>query len=182
MLKLVALISLTTLMLLIKNTLLISVILALIVITRFFLQTDKMIGPRVKLLILVGISIVIFQLCFNFQLSITQRLLLGVINAEKIMAISLLVLLYSATTSFSELMALFSFLPKRISLMLTLAFNLLTVMINEMQKIVLVQSSRGLNVKSFNPKKSMIPVIIPLLHRSFVRAERLAMVLHTRGW
>ena len=181
-LKLVGLISLTTMMLLLKSWLLISVILALIIVAMCFLQTDKFIALRIKPLILIGICIVLFQLLFNFQAPFAMRLILGVTNAEKVVAISLLVLAYSATTSFNELITLFSFLPKNIGLMLTLAFSLLTVMTSEIQKIALVQSSRGLNTRSLNPKKSIVPLIIPLLHRGFLRAERLAMVLHARGW
>ncbi len=181
-LKLIGLICLTTAMLWLKSWFLISIFLALTITTIFFLKTNKHLGQRIYALIFISICIVLFQLLFNFQVDLTMRLILGIVNAEKIMALSLLVLIYSATTSFSELSALFAFLPSNISLMLTLAFSLLVVMTDEIKKIALVQSARGLNTKSLNPKKSIVPLIIPLLHRSFMRAEKIAVVLQAKGY
>lgn len=181
-LKLIGLICLTTAMLWLKSWFLISIFLVLTITTIFFLKTNKHLGQRIYALVFISICIVLFQLLFNFQADLTTRLTLGIINAEKIMALSLLVLVYSATTSFSELIELFSFLPKNISLMFTLAFSLMAVMTDEVRKIALVQNARGLNTKSLNPKKSIVPLIIPLLHRSFMRAERIAVVLHAKEY
>jgi len=181
-LKLIGLISLTTLMLWLKSWLLISLFLALITAAIFFLKTTKHLGSRIYTLLFISLCIVLFQVLFNFHVNLATRFTLGIINAEKIMALSLLALVYSATTSFSELIKLFAFLPKNISLMFTLAFSFLTIMTEEIKKIALVQSARGLNTKSLNPKKSILPLIIPLLHRSFMRAERIAVVLQAKGY
>lgn len=181
-LKLALLISFTTVVLLIKNWQIISVIFILIVTTTFFLRTAKLIWQRIYTLIFISIFIIVFQLLFNWQENLITRLTLGLVNAEKIMALSLSVFIYSATTSFNELIKTLTFLPKNICLMFTISFSMLTTMLNEIQKISLTQNTRGLNTRSFNPKKSVFPIIVPLLHRSLVRSERIVLLLHARGY
>lgn len=93
----------------------------------------------------------------------------------KITTLSLLVFYYTATTSVSQIVKTFSFLPQSWQLMLTITLSLIPVIFAEAQKIKLIQISRGYRNK--NP----LPLIIPLLHRTLSRAEQLALVIETRN-
>lgn len=182
MLKLIVLIIISTITLFIKDwrillTLSISIILAL-----SLAKSNKQLSLRITPLLVIGLFVIIFQLIFNTSIGITSRIIMGTLTATKITILSLLVFFYSSTTSPSEIVSAFSFLPKKISLMITITFSLIPAVLHESQKILLVQNTRGYNSKNLNIFKSVIPLIIPLLHRILRRAEQIALVLQTRGY
>lgn len=116
---------------------------------------------RLKLLFWPLLLIIIFQLLSRLPLS----------SGLKIANLSLLVLLYTSTSSSNEISQVFSFLPAGLSLTLTIALNLIPAIFLEAQKIRLVQSSRGRRL--IGP----LPLIIPLLHRTLRRSQQLAIIL-----
>jgi len=182
LLKLIALIAFTTVILFIKDWRIISVIFIGTVVMIIPFKINHLFRQRIYPLIFIGGFIILFQLLFNWHVPLMIRVIAGIVNAEKIISLSLAVFIYSATTSFNELIKTLSFLPKNVNLMLTIALSMLTIMLDEIRKISLVQNSRGLSHKSLNPKKSIFPIIIPLLYRSFTRAEKIALLLYTREY
>lgn len=132
-------------------------------------------------LLLIAGSIILFQLVFNHTTDVMTRLALGCLAAAKITTVSWLVFIFTGTTSFIAMLDALCFLPKRYQLALTMTFTLVPVLIAEAQQIKLIQSARGLSRWWLNPFTNSFSVIIPLLHRSLSRAERIAIVLSARG-
>ena len=97
------------------------------------------------------------------------------------MTLSLLVFLFSQTTSPSSLMHSLSFLPTKFRLVFTISLSLIPILIREAGGIRRAQESRGLTPQWKHPFGSVIPLIVPLLHRTLTRAEHIAMVLQVRG-
>jgi energy-coupling factor transporter transmembrane protein EcfT len=66
--------------------------------------------------------------------------------------------------------------------MFAITFNMIPTILSESEKIVIVQRCRGYQSRSFNIFGNILPVIIPLLHRTLRRAEQLSLVLLSRGY
>ncbi len=122
------------------------------------------------------ILLILFQLLFNSSQPYSIRLLQGFTAALKILSLSLLVFLYTATTSITQISQALSFLPKNFNFMLTITFSLIPVIFQEAKTIILLQKCRGYH--SFNP----LPIIIPLLHRTLKRSEQIALTMSSRGY
>lgn len=181
-LKLIALVAASTFLVFVKNPLALF-ILCILFITASGAKT-RFGRAKSRLAAVVGISlfVVVFQVIFNSSISVQSRLLLGVITALRLISLSLLVFLFTETTSPSSIVAALSFLPRNVLLMLTISFSLIPVIFEELSNIRLVQESRGLSAKGINAVRSVFPILIPLLNRTLTRAEHIAMVLETRGF
>jgi energy-coupling factor transporter transmembrane protein EcfT len=170
-LKLLALILFSTVLVLIRNMYFIGIACGAIVAV----SGAKMRGGTLKsrLIAIVGVSllVVVFQ-------AIQNRLLLGIITAIRLISLSLLVLLFTETTSASAIVSALSFLPKKITLMLTISFSLIPAILQEISAIRIAQQARGFSPRGIN----IFPVLIPLLNRTLTRAEHIAIVLQTRGY
>jgi energy-coupling factor transporter transmembrane protein EcfT len=158
-LKLIALILTSTLVINLRGVLPQALMAAII-----SLVLGKKIWPRLKPLLPVLIFILIGQTIFG-------DFAVGLATTLKIINLSLLVFIYSSFTPVSEISQTFAFLGPNAKLLITLTFSLVPIIIKEWQAISLVQKARG--AKSLNP----LPVIVPLLHRTFRRAEQLTLVL-----
>ncbi|MCL5261508.1 MAG: energy-coupling factor transporter transmembrane protein EcfT [Gammaproteobacteria bacterium] len=180
--KLLFLFLITTALLLTRDWFLITLFMFLVFIVIILVKPQKILRQRVYPLFVIGALIILFQLLFNSSLSYAARIAAGIISTEKIITLSFIVLIFSATTSISQILSIFSFLPKRIQLAISMSFGILPAVIEEAHKIILIQNARGLNTKSLNIFKSIIPIIVPLFHRSFLRAERIAITLYSRGY
>jgi biotin transport system permease protein len=123
----------------------------------------------------VALSIVGFQLFFHTALSLQERIVIGGVMALRLMTLSFMVFLFTETTSVSEIVSALSFLPRKLNLMLTISFALLPSIMREMHMIRIAQQARGV-------KTNVLPIIIPLLHRTLSRAEHVAIVIETRGF
>lgn len=181
-LKLLFLIIFTTTTISLKNLLWTTLLLTLVLIVSTMIPNKQKIKGRILPLLTIGVFIILFQVFFNTSVIQSQRIKLGVMTAEKIIALSMLVFLFTETTSISKIVEVFSFLPEKLQLMLTITFSLIPAIMEESRKIILIQSSRGQNFKSLSLYKSIIPIIIPLLHRTLNRAEQIAIVIKTRGY
>lgn len=147
----------------------------------FFDKRRKILSKIIPLLI-AGVAIILFSMIFNYSLNYSERLFVAIITAIKITTLSLAVFVFTITTSPKEIMTLFTFLPKKIQLILTITLSIIPIIISEAQKIRIIQKARGLNYRGINIVKNIFPIIVPLLHRSFQRAEQMAMVLYTKGY
>lgn len=174
--KLLLLLSVSSLVIVINSvSLLLALLTALLLFLNFSSAKEKL-KPRLKALIGISALIILFQLFFNSSLTLYQRLLQGFFVSLKILTLSLLVLTYTATTSVSQIIRHFGFLPQSFQLMFTITLSLIPAIFDEAKKISLIQASRGLH--STNP----LPIIIPLLHRTLNRSQQLALTIETRGY
>ncbi|MBU2052215.1 hypothetical protein KKH13_03375 [Patescibacteria group bacterium] len=165
-LKLLGLILFSSWMIFVKDTRLLILILSLNLLIIYFSRRRTELFSRLRFLAIVVGLIFLLQLITRQPISFVPGLKVG--------ALSLLVLTYTSLSSVKEISQMFSFLGPRNQLLITLTLNLIPLILKEAQNIILVQSSRGR--RSFNP----FPVIVPLLHRTFQRAQQLTLVLEMK--
>ncbi len=167
MIKLIALVLLSSWLIFIKDVRLLAVIFAVNLLIIYFSPRRTELLSRLKFLaILIGL-VVILQLLARQPVSLIPGLKVG--------ALSLLVLTYTSLSSIKEISQTLRFLGPKAQLLITLTLNLIPIILKEAENIVLIQSSRSRRLKS------PLPVIVPLLHRTFARAQRLALVLEAKS-
>lgn len=72
-----------------------------------------------------------------------------------------------------------------ISLMMSIALRFIPTLLDETNKIMSAQKSRGANFETgnvFSRVRALVPVLIPLFVSSFKRAEELAEAMESRGY
>ena len=134
---------------------------------------------------------VIYQLGF---LKITQEgLIKGLLISFRlfilILATSLLTLAtspISLTDGIERLLAIFKFIgvpAHEIAMMMTIALRFIPTLLEETEKIMKAQISRGADFESgniFNRAKNLIPILIPLFVNAFRRADELAIAMEAK--
>lgn len=170
----------TTAILFIRQPFLVSLVSILILLAIYLFRPDAVL-KRLKILALIGFSIIIFNLLFNRTIPLDMRVITGIVQALKIITLSSIVFFYTSTTSPVLLVRWLQFLPESIVLMLVITFSFIPVISLDYEQIRLVQKSRGLH-GGWNIILSLFPVLIPLLHQTLRRAEELAVVLVSRGY
>lgn len=73
----------------------------------------------------------------------------------------------------------------QLSMMMSIALRFIPTLMNELDKIILSQKSRGSEISSggiVNRIKAFIPLLIPLFVSAFQRAEDLAIAMEVRGY
>lgn len=173
--KFLSLIIASTLVLFIKDWQEAVIVFIFVIIASSLIPQKRDVTKRIYPLFFIAAMIIIFQLIFNYTVSLPQRLILGLTSALKIISLSMLMFIYTASTSTSKIINTFSFLPKSLQLMLTITLVLVPVIMDEYHKIYLIQSTRG-------NRSRFLPIIIPLLHRSLKRAEQIGIVMVTKGY
>ncbi len=103
----------------------------------------------------------------------------GVQNTGALAALILCIPLLIYTTETKKIQqALYWFrIPAKIVFMLTITLRFLPLIHEELVRIRVAQAVRGHKAKS-----SVMPLILPLLHKSLARAWKLAVALETRGF
>ena len=137
---------------------------------------------RLKSLLFIGVLVVIFQIFFNYSIALPDRIISGISASLKIIDLSLLVFFYTSISSINEIISVFSFLPSKMQLLITITFSLIPAILGESEKIIIVQKTRGHKTTNFNILNNFLPVVIPLLHRTLKRAEQLSLVILSRGY
>lgn len=174
--KLFGLIFISSALIFINNLYFLSACLLILLLTTILKTNLSKLKNRLGPLLFTVILLIILQLIFNFSQTFSVRLLQGFTAAIKILSLSLLVFLYTATTSITQISRAFNFLPKTFNFMLTITLSLIPVIFQEAKTIILLQKSRGYH--NLNP----LPIIIPLLHRTLKRSEQIALTMTTRGY
>lgn len=135
----------------------------------------------------------IFELGF---LSIdTNGILEGIYIVLRLMFIIMISTIMTLTTSPLDLTDAFERLlsPLKIikipvhqlSMMMSIALRFIPTLMNELDKIILAQKSRGSEISSgglINRVKAFIPLLVPLFISAFQRAEDLAIAMEVRGY
>jgi energy-coupling factor transporter transmembrane protein EcfT len=173
LLKLIAFLGVSTILLLTQNKIIIAVLFALICFVVFLYPNRRIFLRRFLPLILLSLLFVLLQFIWN---NINYSLTAIITLVLKITSLSLLVFYFTVTTSMASLISVFTFLPNKCRIVLMIAFGIIPIMIREAWQIKLVQHTRGVNAKFWNLPKTFFPIIIPLLRRSFLRAERIALL------
>lgn len=180
--KLVVLVVFSFLVLSLNEWKLLAALMVFLVILSNARGLRRQLKERMLSLFTIAIFVVLFQLIFSPLENFSLRLMAGVTASIKITLLSLLVFFYTTSNSPTQILAAFSFLPRNLQLMLTITFGLIPTVFQEVRKIMLTQKTRGYNPKWWNPRQSLIPLVIPLLHRVLRRSEQIAMVLYSRGY
>ena len=71
------------------------------------------------------------------------------------------------------------------SLMMMLAIKFIPILLGETNRVIKAQSARGVDFESggfFHRAKNIVPILTPLLHGVFKRADDLAIALMARGY
>ena len=125
----------------------------------------------------------------------TQGILEGIYIVLRLMFIIMISTILTLTTSPIDLTDAFERLlsPLKLvkipvhllSMMMSIALRFIPTLMNELDKIILAQKSRGSEISSgglINRIKAFIPLLIPLFISAFQRAEDLAIAMEVRGY
>ncbi|HWY78872.1 MAG TPA: energy-coupling factor transporter transmembrane component T [Candidatus Sulfotelmatobacter sp.] len=164
----------------IENSVLLTSILIIFIIVG--MPTHYLFIKRLKTILPVAIMIILFQIIFNTSVPISTRILLGYLAAIRLTTISLSVLLFLTSTSITELVQIFNFLPKKILLLIIMTCYFIPGILYEGEKIKAVQKSRGMHIHHLSIVTNLASLLVPLIHRIFQRAEILSMTILARGY
>lgn len=153
-----------------------------LVISILLIPTKYSLLKRLKVILPVCLIILLSQIVFNSTVNLEQRFLFGLIASMRIIIISLSVFVFLATTPLSELVAVFSFLPKNWLLLLTITCYLIPATITEAEHIQMVQKSRTVYKSKWNVIQNIAALFVPLLHRIFKRAEVISLTIVSRSF
>jgi energy-coupling factor transporter transmembrane protein EcfT len=146
------------------------------------IPTKYSIINRLKAIIPICVIILLSQIIFYPSASFEQRFLFGFIVSMRIIIVSLSVFVFLATTALSEIVSVFSFLPKDWLLLLTITCYLIPTTLNEIEHIKLIQKSRMVYKNPWNIIQNIAALFIPLLHRVFKRSEIISLTIISRGY
>ena len=172
----------TTLLLYVNNPLFTIFIFIIPVAALFILNKKNLLKKRIVPLFCTVLLLILFHSIFNISVPWQQRIQLGILSGIRLFSVSSLVLLYTMTTSPAEIVSIFSFLPKIAQLLLTITLTTVPAIFEESEHIYRVQKTRGLRGSRINPFSSVLPVVLPLFHSIFARAELLTIVMMSRGY
>lgn len=182
-LKLLLLILASSSMLIFTNFIFIGAIAIAAFIMLFAKGIQEKLIPWIKPLLLVFLAVVLLQSLtfsgFGFSL---EGFYWGILYATRLLTLITLVFLFVQTTTISQLVEAFNFLPATILQILILTLSLLPNMTDLTGKIVNAQKSRGLNFKSFNIFKTYFSILIPLFAKTLYRSEKMALAMQARGF
>jgi energy-coupling factor transport system permease protein len=181
-LKLSGLLACSTGILFIRDIRVLFIVAAVITGLSLFSSEATRMRERIVPIFTICAFVIIFQLICNGQVSLLQRIYLGLASSTRLLALSLLVFLFAQTTSVSRIIEALSFLPGNVRLMITISFALIPAIMQETTAIRMAQQARGLRHQGIHIMRSLLPLLIPLLNRTLSRAEHIAMIMEARGY
>ncbi len=180
-LKILGLLGVTTSVILLRDVCLVAILFAGLVLL-CLIRGPRSLLRRVKPLAVIGVLVVSYHTLCIKNVPVEARFIIGVASAMRLMTLSLLVFLFTQTTSPATLLEGLTFLPSRLRLVVAISVSLIPILVAEAAEIRKAQLSRGVRAVWWNPIPAFLPMLIPLLHRTLRRAEHIAMVLQTRGF
>ncbi len=114
-------------------------------------------------------------------------ILQGVVVCLRLILVVLLGLILVASTRYSEIkravewaLTPFPFIPKRrVATMIGLLLRFIPVIFNEAREIKDAQRARAIEARK-NPVYRIVKLVVPLVRRTFLRAEKLALAMEAR--
>ena len=148
----------------------------------FILKLHSKFFDWIKFIIFVCVLIILIQsFTYSGLRFTTEGLLFGVITSLKLLTITSLVFAFISTIPLEQLSKMFDFLPKEMSMMLTLTLRLLFIMKEQILTIVQAQKARGLNFNTLNVFKVYFPIFVPLFNKILENSQRMALSIESRG-
>jgi energy-coupling factor transport system permease protein len=181
-LKFTGLLIASTAMILLRSPIAVCVITFVMFVLSVRFVKYQVIWQRLHPILVIGLFVIGYQLIFQTAMPVQNRLLEGFTQSLRLISLSLLVFVFTQTTSVSQIISALSFLPRKLCLLLTISFALIPSILREITAIRIAQQARGFAPKGINIVRSIFPVLIPLLARTLSRAEHIAIVLETRGF
>jgi len=126
---------------------------------------------------LFAITIIIFLI----QISTRESLIVSVLSSLRVLSLSSLIFIFIHTTKLSLIIKALSFLPIKISYVLSLSLGMIPQLTKEIKQITIAQQARG-HKRSWNIFKSYLPIILPLFTKSFIRSEQISISMQARGF
>jgi len=181
--KLFLLIAVSTLNLFINDLFWIILLFLSVVSMILILRIQSKLFKWIKPILIVCLLIVLIDAFTYSQLKFTiEGLIFGFKISIRLLTLIVIVFAFISTTPPKQLIGSFSFLPRDIALMLTIAFGLLPMVEDGIVKIINAQKARGLNFKSLNPFRTYFPILIPLFGKTLEGSYRLALAMEARGF
>jgi energy-coupling factor transporter transmembrane protein EcfT len=166
-----------------KEALNLNIILYLLIIGYIFVKQKffTYISWLKPLFIALVIVFIIQLLTFNGLGFTREGLILGFLSSLRILSLSSLIFLLIYTTQFNLIIKALSFFPQKISFVLSLSLGMIPQLAKEIKQVSVAQQARGHRI-NWNIFKSYLPLILPLLTKSFIRSEQIAISLQARGF
>lgn len=119
----------------------------------------------------------------KFGILISLRLILLIIFSSLLTFTTSPIQLTDAMEKILSPLAKFGVPAHELAMMMTIALRFIPTLIEETDKIIKAQKSRGVNFESgniFRRMKNFVPILVPLFLSSFRRADDLAMAMEAR--
>jgi len=117
----------------------------------------------------------------GFLTATYEGVVFGILSTISLVNVIATAMLFTYTTKPSRLVDALSWFhaPTAISFPLAIAFSFIPLFIREVKTVRIAQSARGARM---NSPLSVFPMLLPVLHRAFRRAEKLTISLESRGF
>ena len=144
-----------------------------------------------------GLTPIFFFLVFTFSMHVlfTNGVMEGIYISLRLIFIVMIATIMTLSTSPIDLTDAFEklFVPLKVikvpvhqlSMMMSIALRFIPTLMDELEKIILAQKSRGSEISSgslITRIRAFIPIMIPLFISAFQRAEELAIAMEVRGY
>lgn len=148
-----------------------------------FLVADirEFLGWSKYILLVAAFAVVLQAFTYSGLGFSTQGTVYGLWTAARLLTLFLIVFSFIDTTPPKDLISIFDFLPRKLSLMFTLMFRLIPEVKDEAGRIKLAQMSRGVGFSLSSPLRSYFSVLIPVFRKTVQRSENLALSIESRG-
>ena len=181
--KLFLLIIVSTLTLFVNELIWIILLFLSVITIVLILRIQSKLFKWIKPILIICLLIVLIDTFTYTPIKFTiEGLNLGFKVSLRLLTLVIMIFAFISTTPPKQLLESFSFLPREMALMLTIAFRLLPIVGDRIIKILNAQKARGLNFRSLNPFKTYFPVLVPLFGKTLEGSYRLALSMESRGF
>ena len=182
-LKLLAVVLLSTSMIIFPNPYIIVAVAALTVIFILVYRLHNKFAPWIKPLILVFLIVILLHtFAFNTLIFSIRGFYDGILFSMRIFSLLAIVFVFVETTPMSGLADAFDFLPGSLPAVLVLALSLVPGITALSGKIISAQKARGLNFRTVNIFRTYFPVMVPLFAKTLYTSEKMALAMQARGF
>ncbi len=148
----------------------------------FIFDSARATVKRTKFFVFLFISLFTFHKVLNTPLPWIDAVQLSARTTLQIAILSQIIFMFARRTSLSRLLQSLSFIPSKLRLLFTVTFSFIPVLLEEQEKISLVQKSRGLGANMKSRILSPFAIFVPLVHRVIQRSQSIAMSIITKGY
>ncbi len=136
---------------------------------------------RTRFFVILGLGICVFHIIDGTTRGLGDKIAVASLTALKLATISQVVDDVTVMISPSHVASLLEWLPSTARLLITMTFSFIPQLAREYTSIRIAQSSRGAHTGGLLHVRTIRAIMIPLLHRLFLRSGALALSLVARG-